>query len=95
MMHVCTIARGHTFPTTSGNPFGPSRTTKKVFLTPPIAQVGEHAHPELRALPTRASPQPQDVLLTGQGHPDRCVDGPVRDLPVTDLDHDRVNEDGP
>jgi hypothetical protein len=48
---------------------------------------------ELRALSTGAGPQPQDVLLSGQADPDRGVDRAVGDLAVTDLDHDRVDED--
>ena len=57
-----------------------------------VAQVGEHAHPELRALAAGAGPQPEDVLVAVQGDPDRGVDRPVGDLPVADLDHDRVDE---
>ena len=57
-----------------------------------VAQVGQHAHPELRALTAGAGPQPQHVLLPGQADPDRGVDRPVGDLAVTDLDHDRVDE---
>jgi hypothetical protein len=34
MMHVWTVLSGHTLPTTSGSPFRPSQTTKKVSLTP-------------------------------------------------------------
>ena len=58
-----------------------------------VAEVGQHAHPELRALTAGAGPQPEDVLLPGQGDPDRGIDRPVRDLAVADLDHDRVDED--
>ena len=56
---------------------------------PRLLQVGQHAHPELRALPAGAGPQPEDVLLPGQGDADRGVDRPVGDLPVPDLDHDQ------
>jgi hypothetical protein len=59
----------------------------------PVAQVGEHAHPELGALPAGASPQAEDVFLPGQGDADGGVDGPVGDLPVPDLHHDGVDED--
>jgi hypothetical protein len=34
MMQVCTMASGHTLLTTSGSPFRPSQTTKKVSFTP-------------------------------------------------------------
>src|SRR2546427_10540941 len=92
MMHVCTVVNGHTLPTTSGNPFSPSDQEEDI-LHATVADVGEHAHPELRTLATGAGPQPEDVLLTLEAHADRGVDRPVRDLPVADLDHDRVNED--
>ena len=36
---------------------------------------------------------PRMSLLPVQGDPDRGVDRPVGDLPVADLDHDRVDED--
>ena len=58
-----------------------------------VAQVGQHTHPELRALTAGAGPQPQHVLLPGQADPDRRIDGPIGDLAVTVLDHDRVDED--
>ena len=38
-------------------------------------------------------PQPEDVAFAVQADTDRGVDGPVGDLPVADLDHDRVDED--
>jgi hypothetical protein len=34
MMQVCTVASGHTLPTTSGRPFNPSQTKKNTSLTP-------------------------------------------------------------
>src|SRR5680860_1033028 len=43
----------------------------------PVAEVGQHAHPELRALTTGACPQPEDVFLAGQADSDRGVDRPV------------------
>ena len=44
-------------------------------------------------LTTSASPEPQNVLLARQRDPDRGIDGPVRDLTITDLDNNRINED--
>lgn len=59
----------------------------------PVADLGQHAKPELRPLTTVAGPQPEDVPTAvhrdGQGD----VDGPVGDLPVPDLHMDTVNED--
>ena len=93
MMQVWTVVSGHTFPTTSGRPFEPVADQEEHVLHAAVADVGQHAHPELRALTAGPGPQPQDVLLAGQGDPDRGIDRPVRDLPVADLDHDRVDED--
>jgi acetyl-CoA acetyltransferase len=42
----------------------------------------------------KSHPQPQHVLAAVQGDADGGVDGPVGDLPVADLDHDRVDEHG-
>jgi hypothetical protein len=61
--------------------------------TPRFFDLGEHRKPELRALAAVAGPQPEDVAFTVAGHPDRDIHRPVGDLPVTDLDHDRVDED--
>lgn len=59
----------------------------------PVAQLREHFHPLLCTLPTRrAHPQPEHVAAPIQIDTDRDVDGPVRDLPVTDLHHQRVDE---
>ena len=52
-------------------------------LDPAVAQVGQHAHPELGAFPTAAGPQPEDVFLAVEGDADRGVDRPVRDLAVS------------
>jgi hypothetical protein len=57
-----------------------------------VAQIGEHGHPELRALAAGAGPEPQDVALTVEGDADGRIERPVGDLPVADLDHDRVDE---
>ena len=92
MMHVWTVVAGHTFETTSGGPLRPSQTTKKVSFTPRLPQSGQHAHPERRALTTGAGPQPQHVLLPGQGDPVSSTllvnalsspPGPVRDKPAS------------
>ena len=88
MMQVCTVVSGHTLPTTSGRPLRPSQTRKNTSRGPRPADVGEHAHPKLGAIPG-AGPQPKDVLLPVQGDTDGGVDRPVRDLPVPDLHHDR------
>src|SRR6185437_5673066 len=57
-----------------------------------VAQVGQHAHPELGALAADTHPQAQHVLAAVHGDADGGVYGPVGDLPVPDLDHDRVDE---
>jgi hypothetical protein len=58
-----------------------------------VLQVGEHVHPELRALPAALSgPQAEHVAAPAQIYADRGVERLVADLPVTDLDVDRVDE---
>src|SRR4029079_179553 len=58
-----------------------------------VLQLGEHSQPELGSLAAVAGPQTQDVAFPGHGDPDDHIDGLVADLPVTDLHHDRVDED--
>ncbi len=84
-MHVCTIAAGETFTDHVGQALQPVADHEEHIPDPAVLQVGQHAHPELGALPAGPGPQPQDVLLPGQGDPDRGVDGPVGDLPVRGL----------
>jgi hypothetical protein len=48
----------------------------------PVPDVGQHGHPELRALTAGPGPQPEDVLLAIEEDSDRGIDRPVRDLPV-------------
>jgi hypothetical protein len=50
-----------------------------------VLQIDQDAHPEFRAFPAGAGPQPQDVLAAVHGDPDRRVEWPVRDLTVADL----------
>lgn len=42
-----------------------------------------------------AVPQPQNVAIAVEGDTDRDVDLPVGDLPVADLEVDRVDEPSP
>src|SRR5450755_3953126 len=51
--------------------------------------------PELGSFPVAVLPGPQSqhVALPVHGHAQRQVDGPVRDLTLPDLHHDRVDED--
>jgi hypothetical protein len=52
---VCTVASGHTVPTTSDNPFNPSQTTEKVSV---------FGAARLATCPSRKSP-----LVADRGHP--------------------------
>ena len=56
------MVSGHTLPTTSGSPFSPSQHEEEHIPHAPVADVGEHRHPELGALTAGPGPQPQDVL---------------------------------
>jgi hypothetical protein len=97
-MHVCTTAHLHD----RGRPHGADHLRQSLqavaddeehILDATVTQVREHAHPELRALTTGARPEPQDVPFAVEGDTDRRVERAVGDLPVADLDHDRVDED--
>src|SRR3954452_5553423 len=77
-----------------GESFQPVRDDEEHVSYATILQIDQHAHPKLGALTTDAGPQPQDVLTAVHGDPDSRVDGPVRDLTVTHLDHDGVDEHG-
>jgi hypothetical protein len=55
--------------------------------------LGEHVKPELRALTAITRPEHEDVPLSVNGHADHHVDGLVSDLPITDLDDHRIDED--
>ena len=76
-----------------GQPLQPVADQEEHVFDAAVAQVGEHGHPELRAFSALPGPQPEDVAFAVQADTDGGVDGPVGDLPVTDLDHDRVDED--
>jgi len=58
-----------------------------------VLQLGEHLQPVLGALAAVTCPQPEDVALAFAGDRERHVDRPIRDLPVTDLHVDRIDED--
>src|SRR5680860_1906224 len=93
MMHVCTMAWGHTFPTTSGSPLRPSQTTEEVSLTPRLRRSVSTLIQNFAPSPPVPAHRPR-TSFSGQGDPDRRVDRAVGDLAVADLDHDRVDEDG-
>ena len=58
-----------------------------------VLQLGQHLQPELGAFAAVTGPQPEDVAFPAHGDPDDHIDRLVADLPVADLDHDRVDED--
>ena len=93
MMHCCTTVSSHTVVIASGRPLSPSQTAMHTSATPRFFSSVSTLQPELRALAAVAGPQPQDVAFPGHGDPDGHVDRFVPDLPVADLDHDRVDED--
>ena len=67
MMQVCTIACGHTLLDHLGQALQAVADDEEHVLDAAVAQVGEHAHPELRALPAGAGPQPEDVASPRPG----------------------------
>ncbi len=64
-MQLCTTVCDRTFPTTSGVPFEAVADQEEHVGDAAVADVGEHAHPELRTLTAGAGPQSQDVLVPG------------------------------
>jgi hypothetical protein len=88
------MACGNTAFTLSGKPLQAVTDEEEHVRDAPVAQLGQHAHPELRRLPsTMTGPQPEHVPVPGQVDPDRGVERLVADLTVADLRHDRVDED--
>ena len=85
---------GNTALTAVGQPLQPVADDEEHVPHAAVPQVGQHAHPELRRLPAAvAGPQPEHVPVPAQVDPDRGVERLVADLPVADLDVDRVDED--
>jgi hypothetical protein len=79
-----------------GRALQPVADHEERVLDPPVLQVGQHAHPELGALPAfpaLSDPKPEDVLVPGQGDPDRGVNRPAGDAPDPRFHHYRVGED--
>ena len=72
-MHVCTVARGHTFATTSGSPLSPSQTRKNTSLTPRLRMSVSTAIGKLRAFTTGPGPEFQNLLLTFKTHSNCCT----------------------
>jgi hypothetical protein len=87
MMQVCTVVNAPHVPDDLGQPLEVVADHEEHVAGAAGPDVGEHAHPELRAFAAGAGPQPEHVLLAGQGDPDGGVDRPVGDLAVADLDH--------
>src|SRR6266581_5313984 len=87
ILHVCTVVSGHTFPTTSGRPLGPSQTRKNTSRTPRLRMSVRTLIQNFAPSPPGACPQPEDVLPAVHGDADRGAGRPVGDLPVADLDH--------
>ena len=56
-MQVCTVARGHTFATTTGASFKSITDQEEHVFDAPVTNVGEHGHPKLRAFTTGPGPQ--------------------------------------
>ena len=64
-----------------GRLFSPVADHEEHFPDPSVLQVGQRAHPELGAFPALSDPKPADVLVPGQGDPDRGVNRPAGDAP--------------
>ena len=70
MMQVCTVARGNTAVTLSGQAFEPVTDQEEDVRDAAVLQIGEHRQPELRRLPaTSAGPDPEDVRWPSRSTP--------------------------
>ena len=58
-----------------------------------VLQLGEYLQPEPRPFAAITGPDPQNLPLPGRGDAHHDIERGVADLPVSDLDHDRVDED--
>jgi len=77
-----------------GEPFQPVAADDERVGDTAVAELGEHRHPKLRAFTTgRADPHAEHVALTVEVDAHRHIHRPISDLAVTDLDHDRVDQD--
>ena len=91
-MQVCTVVAGKTASIASGNPFNPSTHAIRISLTPPLLEVCENLHPELRAL-VGLEPHAEHFELAV--HPDRqsqITSAPLHAPAVTDLQDHAVKE---
>jgi hypothetical protein len=76
-----------------GQPFGFVAHGHARALDAAVLDLDEHLQPAFGTLTTGPDPQPQDVPFAINSDSYGCVDGPVRDLTVADLDDEGVNED--
>ena len=73
-------------------PFQPIAHHNADVLDTAIFNLGQHLLPVLRALRAGTDPQPEDVTLTIDSDSNSGIDRPVRDLAISDLDDDTVDE---
>ena len=76
----------------SGRPLSPSQTVMQTSSTPRFLISVSTESQNFAPFAAVSGPQPEDVAFAVDADADRDVDRPVRDLPVTDLDVDRVDE---
>jgi hypothetical protein len=91
-MHVWTIVAGHTCATASASPVSPSRTRMQQSCVPRFLISVSTCSQYLAPCPPSPAHRGEDVAFAVYGDRERDVDGPVGDLPVTDLDADRVDK---
>ena len=89
---VWTVVAGQTFSTTSGRPLSPSQTRKNTSRVPRFRISVSTDIEEFGAFTAGPGPQSEHVAVTVETDADRGINRPVRDLPVPDLDDDRVDE---
>ena len=92
-MHACTTASSHTVVIASGRALRPSQTAMQTSWTPRFFSSVSTCSQNLAPSPPSPAHRPEDVAFPAHGDPDDDIDRLVADLPVADLDHDRVDED--
>src|SRR2546422_1686134 len=91
--HSWTSAWGQVARMASGKPFKPSQQTMKVSWMPRLRNSVSTLIQNLApSPPARADPQAQHVAFAVHVDAHGDIDGPVGDLAVADLDHDRVDQ---
>ena len=85
--------RSHVVVIASGKALEPVADSDQHIFHTPVLQLGEDLQPKPGTLATVTGPDTQDVPFPVRGYSHDDIERGIAYLPVTDLDHDRVNEE--